>query len=266
MMVPKKVSCIYFSPSGTTKQVVQKISNCFGSDCFGSEAKVKEYDLLQDRITEPLNFSSDDLVIIGMPVFAGRIPEVCLKQLSCFKGNNTFAVICVAYGNREYDDALLELYDIAEGQGFAVLAAGAFVTQHSIFKNVGTGRPDESDLIKIENFAESCAKKLKNLDTVGCEKLKVKGNNPYKPYAKIPLKPEVNSKCNRCGACVKICPVKAISSVNPRETDKEKCISCTACISVCTQSARKFPGLFFKLAGFMFGRKNKVRKEPDMYV
>ena len=41
--------------------------------------------------------------------------------------SQTPAVLVVVYGNRAYDDALLELSDIATGAGFVPLAAGAFV-------------------------------------------------------------------------------------------------------------------------------------------
>ena len=48
-----------------------------------------------------------------MPVYAGRIPNLLLlKYLTSVKGNDALAVPIVLFGNRNYDDALIELRDI----------------------------------------------------------------------------------------------------------------------------------------------------------
>lgn len=60
----------------------------------------------------------------------------------------------VVYGNRDYEDALLELHDILSENGFVVVAAGAFVARHSIFPDVAAGRPDRDDLDRMAEFAE----------------------------------------------------------------------------------------------------------------
>ena len=255
----KTVNNIFFSPSGTTKQITKRITAVMKSE-------IKEYDLLKMSISQQIEFSKEDVVVVGMPVFAGRIPEICLKQLNNLQGNRTFVIICVVYGNREYEDALLELQEIIENQGFIVFSAAAFVGQHSIFNQVAANRPDEDDLIEIEKFATACFEKLKNINDNNCERLKIKGNHPYRAYSNISLKPSATSKCNRCGVCAKICPANAIDINNPRKTDKDKCISCTACIAACPQKARKFSGLLYKVAGTKFKKANTIRKEPDIFI
>uniref|UniRef100_A0A7T8BB54 4Fe-4S binding protein n=2 Tax=Breznakiella homolactica TaxID=2798577 RepID=A0A7T8BB54_9SPIR len=180
------------------------------------------------------------------------------------KGKNTPAIAAVVYGNRAYDDALLELTDILTDNGFVVIGAAAFVARHSIFPEVARGRPDTADKEILRNFARQCGNRLETIASQG--HITVKGSRPYREAPPLPLKPSGNSRCNSCGACVKICPVGAITAEEPRKTDKAACITCTACIYVCPQKARSFRGLTYKLAGGAFRKKCSSRKEPELFA
>ena len=46
------------------------------------------------------------------------------------------------------------------GQGFEIIASGAFIAQHSMTKEVGAGRPDEEDRKEIRDFAVKVLAKL----------------------------------------------------------------------------------------------------------
>jgi len=45
------------------------------------------------------------------------------------------------------------------------------------------------------------------------------------------------SKCNGCGACVKICPVEAITVDKKAVVDPEKCVDCGTCVDECPSNA-----------------------------
>ncbi|GAB4305126.1 MAG: DUF362 domain-containing protein [Marinilabiliales bacterium] len=49
-----------------------------------------------------------------------------------------------------------------------------------------------------------------------------------------------DSKCRKCGACIKECPAGAIS-LNPLTIDSTKCIGCGKCIGVCSYKAFNVP-------------------------
>lgn len=227
---------------------------------------ITEYDITQSTPDADKVFDNESLLIVGMPVYAGRIPAKAAEALGRFKGNGTPAIIVCVYGNRDYDDALLELKDIVESNGFRMVSAGAFIAQHSIFPKVGADRPDERDMDIIKNFAGKSAEIYRSAaDLNSLQEVNVKGNRPYKIPGSIPLTPRGNRHCNECGTCVKLCPVRAIDEKKPRKTDKVKCISCGRCIVVCPQKARSFGGLLYKIAGSKFTKANSGRKDPELF-
>lgn len=258
-MKTKNINLVYFSATHTTRNIVRHIANRIEGDR-------KEYDITGVNPETEIMMSGSDVLVVGMPVYAGRIPAIALPALHQFKGNGTPAVIVCAYGNRDYDDALLELKDVVEANGFKVVAAGAFIAQHSIFPLVGTHRPDEKDLDAIAAFAQKSGEIIDSTTDFGSlQEIIPKGNHPYKVPGKLPLHPAGNRKCTGCGTCVKQCPAGAIAADTPRKTDKEKCIVCARCITVCPAEARRFGGLLYKIAGKKFVKTYSARKEPDVY-
>ena len=254
-MQTSKISLVYFSATNTTKKVMQTIVKQFAGD-------VTVYDITQNALENEIIHRNDHLLIVGIPVYAGRIPGIAMKSLEKFKGNNMPAVIVCVYGNRDFDDALLELKDTVESNGFKVISAAAFIAQHAIFPKVGLHRPDEKDRTEIEKFGSESATLLESINDINTlQELIVKGNRPYKTPGKIPLKPKGGKKCIACGTCVKLCPAQAISADKPRKT-KAICIACGRCIVVCPQNARNFGGLLYKFAGGQFTKANAERKEP----
>lgn len=233
---------------------MQKIGKSF-------ELPFEEYDITQG-LKNPLNFETNDLVVIGIPVYAGRVPALAAKTLQNIKGKQTPVILVCVYGNRDYDDALLELKNNCENNGFTPIAASAFIARHSIFPSIAANRPDERDDKQIVDFVKRCMLEHKeNAQRL----LHVKGNYPYKIPSAIPLFPKGNRSCTACGICVKRCPVSAIPEKTPRKTNKEMCISCARCIAVCPEKARNFSGLIYRIARRKFESAYKNRKEPEFF-
>lgn len=255
-----KINLVYFSATYTTRKVVRLIARETGKE-------TTEYDITQHAPDAEILSAPTDLLVVGMPVYAGRIPARAAEAISRFKGSLSPAIIVCVYGNRDYDDALLELKDIVERNGFKAIAAGAFIAQHSIFPSVGAHRPDEDDIRKIRVFAAESLARLRSVTGLSAlPELPVKGNRPYKIPGKIPLTPKGNRKCDCCGVCVRNCPVQAIPPDAPRHTLKEICLSCGRCIAICPQHARHFGGLLYKIAARKFTRTHTARKEPEWVV
>ncbi len=248
----------WFSPAGTTRTVVERVAAGLGE--IGGHC-----DLLEHPPEGEVSLPAGALLVAGAPVYAGRLPAIAAQRFSMLKGNGTPAVALAVYGNREYEDALLELCDILEGNGFWIAAAGAAVGQHSIFPNTAAGRPDEADLARLDDFARSCVQKLEA--SAGTKaRPAVKGTFPYRKPANVSFYPVGSERCTGCGACSRICPAGAIDPARPRETDKERCIPCGACIRVCPTGARAFRGPVYTAAKEGFGLLYKVRKEPEFFL
>lgn len=259
-MTISAIHAVYFSATYTTRKIVREIAR-------QTNREFVEHDITQKTLEGDVLIPKDGLLIVGVPVYAGRVPSMASERLKKLKGDSTPAIIVCVYGNRDYDDALLELHDTVVENGFIPVSAAAFIAQHSIFPTVGTQRPDEKDLADIRAFADKslqCLQSAANIDSLSS--LPIKGNKPYKTPGKVPLLPKGNRRCDKCGTCVRLCPVQAIPHDAPRTTDKNKCIICGRCIAVCPQRSRHFGGLLFSIAKKKFTKANALRKEPDTFV
>ncbi len=242
----------YFSPTGGTKKVTQIFVDAI-------EKEAKWYDLgKKDTIPEE---ATSELTVVTAPVFGGRIPSVVREKIKKLKGTGKKAITIVVYGNRAYEDALLEMNDILTENGFTVIASGAFVAQHSMAPEVGAGRPDQEDAKDIRKFAKAILNK-KNTDGV-----QVSGNRPYKPEMNMPFTPISLPTCKKCGVCAKLCPTDAITITDNRvTTDKEKCILCMACTCACPEHARILPPPVQEKMEKMLGALKNIRNKNETFL
>lgn len=262
-----KTHLVYFSATGTTKKLVQTFGETLGGG-------YDSLDILRHPITQELAFSADDIVVVGLPVYSGRAAPIALESIKKMRGSNTPAAILVAWGNRAYDDALLELQDCLEERGFIVAAAGAFVARHAVFPRYAVGRPDERDLDILRTLAGKFAVKIASPANLVPGALTVKGKRPYRKPVDMTLYPRASEACISCGACAALCPAKVINPENPRAKPAKGCLSCAACIHVCPQHARAFGGFVYTFFDVVFDfifrtlffwQKN-VRNEPETFV
>jgi len=253
-----KFNTIYFSATDTTRRTVAAITEGLG---LMPNCEINLADNLDVAMPE---FSTGDVALVAAPVYGGRLPAKVAEAFSHLKGNGTKAIAVVVYGNRDYDDALLELSDILRATGFNTVAAAASIGTHSIFPSVATGRPDTDDIHKLHQFGKQVAELLRD-DAKG--DLTIKGNRPYKKSAPVGLNPSVNKNlCVSCGVCADKCPVGAIPKDNPQITDADICISCGRCINVCNQNARQYAGLKYKTIEAIFKAAFSKRKEPNFIL
>lgn len=249
-----KITTIYFSATYTTKRVVEAVAANLSNE-------VTAYDITNEASTDEVAITADEFVVVGVPVYAGRVPAMAAERLRRFRGDNTPAVVVTVYGNRHYDDAVLELHDLMTEQGFRTISAAAFIAQHSIFPKVGKARPDAEDMSDIKLFAEKSAAMVAK----GFGKISLPGNRPYKVPGGIPIYPTASKKCSACGACARLCPTGAIDPTSPKGVDKTKCIKCGRCIVVCPAKARRFYGIKYSLAAARFNSAFATRRENEMW-
>lgn len=229
---------IHFSPTGGTKKVADILTGTLSGD-------YQEIDLCKE--IEPLNFHEQDVCVVSVPSYGGRVPAIAVRRLQKISARGTKAILNCVYGNRAWDDTLTELQDALEKLGFVCVAAVAAVAEHSIFRQYATGRPDEKDTFELIDFAKKIRKKLIGYDN---SPLNLPGSHDsYRIYHGVPFKPEGNENCIACGLCAKNCPVSAINFDHPSMTDKDQCISCMRCVGLCARHARDLDSDFMRKAG-----------------
>lgn len=232
------LSIAFFSPTGTTRRVLEAIAE--GMDA----GRIRWIDLTASGSGEGGPIEVGGAALIGVPVYAGRVPLPALERLKRLKGNGTPAVIVVVYGNRAFEDALLELKEISIRAGFVPIAAGAFIGEHSFAgpsAPIALGRPDEKDLAAARDLGRAAVSRLEAFArSRNMPPVHVPGSVPYRermPHAGIsPATRE--DLCTLCGTCEGICPTGAIVLDGRVVTDASTCILCHACVKGCPESAR----------------------------
>ena len=258
-----KISLVYFSPSKTTKRVIEAIANGINID------EIKHLDITANAFEH--HTAENELVVFGIPVYAGRLPEIATKRLRKIIGSNSPAIIVVVYGNRDYEDALVELKDLVVKQGFNPFIGAVFIGEHSFsteYYPIAKGRPDKNDLSIANNLGKKIQEVINGLKMpVG--QITLKGNIPYKAILE---KPNISAttdetKCLKCGICVSSCPVGSILMIdNVPETDVATCILCCACVKDCPNNARHNDNDFVNQRREWLVKNVMARKEPEIFM
>jgi len=271
-MVISSATSIYFSPTGTTKKVINAIVKGMGT------TKNTLIDLNSSDVRNTFAPIIDgDIVIIGVPVYEERIPEMLYDFLTSLKGNEKPVVLIAVYGNFGDGIVLNELDSITKKSGFKVVAAGSFIGEHSFSTKevpVQEGRPNFEDLSKAEEFGRIIIEKMKKIENLNDALIKI-------PQGKLPLMARILPKnsariftktpfadmkiCNKCGACIKLCPMNAINK-DTLDINENKCIRCFCCVKRCLKKARKIVYKPKFLVSKVLTIKNRNAREPKTYL
>lgn len=259
-----KIVC--FSPTGTTKKIVQSVAK-------GVNAKqVLLYDITKPDARESIiKTEANDMLIVSVPVYMGRVPALIDDFLRTINAHKTPTACVVVYGNRTYGNALLELHDILSGAGCDVIAGGAFIGEHSFSSKelpIAESRPNTDDLACAEDFGRHIKEKLRSFDTTQeIRDIALPGNYPYGGITQLWNVDfiSINDRCVGKGICAEVCPVGAIDKNDISKIDIEKCIMCCACIKNCPVNARIIKESKVKEAAVQLNALFQEPKRPEVF-
>jgi len=256
-MINYNVSAVYFSPTDNSRKGACAIAGVF-------DKNYQKIDMtLWNSKPEKSSFDETDLVIFGAPVYSGRVFKGALERFSRLSGKQTPCILTVSYGNRHYDDALLELYDIAVGNGFLPFAAAALIGRHT-YGEIEVGRPDETDISENADFAQKAYVKLHG---VGPVLAAVPGNRPYREGGMGGrFRPLTDANCTHCGLCSRKCPEGAISLSNYYDIDDARCIACFRCIRICRVHAKNMDTDEYRAFAKMFTEKLSAKRSNEYFI
>ncbi len=249
---------LIFSPVGGTKKAADAVMRHLSSDAQTIDLTDAEADFSKCVI------GKEDVVLIAMPSYGGRIPAIAAERLRRIHGNSAKCILVCVYGNRAYEDTLAEMEDTARESGFQIAAAISAVAQHSIMHQYAAGRPDAADLSQLEAFADRIKEKLDSAQASGT--VQIPGNRPYKKAGCAVLIPKASRNCTGCGLCAGQCPVKAINPADLKSADSKKCISCMRCVTICPQHARKINEAMVSAVSLAVKKACSARKECERFL
>jgi len=243
---------IIFSPTGGTEKVAHIISRRWSDHTETIDLSDPKTDFTKCEI------KNEDMVLVAMPSFGGRAPAIAIQRLKQINGNGANCTLVCVYGNRAYEDTLVEMDDAAKLCGFRVIAAIAAVAEHSIISKYATNRPDAADEAQLTDLAGRILQK-------GGDTASIPGNRPYKKAGGGGLVPKATKDCVKCGLCAGQCPVQAIDP-ETFEADSKKCISCMRCVKQCPHDARQVSKAMVSVAALAIKKACSVRKENELFL
>lgn len=231
----------YFSGTGNTLLVIKKMKEIFEEN----GVKVNLYHL---ENTNPKDINLNNTVGLGFPVvIQGTYPFVWdfVKLLPKANGTNIFMVDTLA----AYSGGVVgPMKRILNNKGYSSIGAKEILMPNNLFPKEINSEENKKKIRTGLEKSERYAKEIINGSSKWGRIYLLSDLMSIFSKSKIiwkffrwyyPLKVD-ESKCVKCGLCVKLCPVNNIEMKDYPEL-KNECMYCMRCISFCPKQAIHIP-------------------------
>jgi ferredoxin len=233
-----KTTIYYFSATGNSYEIARKISE-----------KIKESSIISMN-NIPSNESiggSEESIGFVFPVYFLGLPRIVKRFIE--KLNILYGTYCFAIAN--YGGAALNtlgmLEEILNAKGLSlsyaekIMMPGNYIVNYPSFSSEKINHLLEKSNSKINKISLDIKEKVLNSVKQKAVLLSKTANNIiYKKVARWDNKFYSTEKCNNCGLCENICPVKNIKIENNHPVWLHHCERCTACIQWCPEEAIQY--------------------------
>lgn len=239
-MIIDKNSILYFSGTGNTYDVASKL------------AKRCEFKLinLSSLIEEEVLEINCEIIGVAFPIYYGGIPKIMdkiIRKMEFFNEQYIFGL--ATYGGMPGNPfnilaRKLKERDVSLGAGFLMNMPGNYLSLNGARRSSVQTKCFEKADQKIEELAEIIVSKR----VVQYEKSSYIIDSLFVNFSEERVEKlsrhdvnfNVDDKCNNCGICLKICPVKNINVQNGKIEWLGKCEQCMACIQYCPKEAIQY--------------------------
>lgn len=238
-----KVNILYFSGTGNTKKILDKVRSVFVNEEFDTKLT-----LINDKME--VDIEEDGIMGLMFPVNANATSPFIwsfIKHLPEAKGQLVFVIYtfndAAAIGN--------PVINTLKKKGYMIIGMKGIRMPNHLVSSIEQTKDNEKRLyegmIEAENFAIDIVKGKEIMDyqNNGSRVVSFLTRNTGIPWFLMRLGFKLvtdHSRCESCKMCIKDCPVQNIEMRKNRITHKFKCNFCMKCMANCPNKAKLVKG------------------------
>lgn len=230
---------LYFSGTGNSRYVAQKIAEISGDEVISINQRLKA----QDYAT----ISSDKPLVFVGPIYAGRLPRVMDEYIKKVNFMGTKRAYFIGTCAQTPWMTVQYVEKLCKEKSFALLGFNSVVMPQGYIAGGGIQPKDINDKIlkeaepKIVKIAETIRDKQTLPKEQPDKAIMSKVLNPIMYSMMISAKGfTATDKCTGCGKCEIRCPLNNVKLVNGKPSWGKECTHCMSCIAGCPREAIEY--------------------------
>ena len=230
---------LYFSGTGNSRHLAEKLSSLTGDKAISLAAKLRETPVRAVSAAKPLVFVC--------PVHYGRIPravEDCIRKIP-FQGNHdAYFVVTCSDSPQKAEKYVLKLCADKNFRfrGFASVR----MPENNIIDGETCSKEEADALIaKADETAETLARQIVQGSMLRYEPPQKGSGSLFNRLLSAKIKPQLFSatdRCTGCAECVRRCPTQNIELSDGKPRWGTDCTHCLACLNGCPNAAVEYGG------------------------